>query len=152
MKNTKRAFTLVEMLIVIVIIGILAAALIPRLTGIQQRARDTSRQADVNQTNQAIQMYAVDNTGNYPTGVDYVGLEALLTNYLSDFPNEARSGQGLDATTCTTAGDNYWYAASAGSGYVVTANLESVSGGNDGTCNDIAAPDGNDGYFTIFGN
>jgi type II secretory pathway pseudopilin PulG len=37
------------MLIVIVIIGILAAALIPRLTGAQAQARDTARLADLNQ-------------------------------------------------------------------------------------------------------
>jgi prepilin-type N-terminal cleavage/methylation domain-containing protein len=41
MKN--RAFTLVEMLIVIIIIGLLAVALVPKLTAIQGRARDVAR-------------------------------------------------------------------------------------------------------------
>ena len=43
MSLKKKAFTLVEMLIVVVIIGILAAALIPRLTGAQSKARDAAR-------------------------------------------------------------------------------------------------------------
>ena len=49
------------MLIVIVIIGILAAALIPRVTGMQARARDTARSADINQLNTAIFLYQADN-------------------------------------------------------------------------------------------
>ena len=53
------------MLIVIVIIGVLAAALIPRLTGIQARARDTARTADMRQVSTAIEVYALDN-GSYP--------------------------------------------------------------------------------------
>ena len=64
--KTKKAFTLVEMLIVIVIIGILAAALIPKLQGMQGRARDVARKADLNQLGTAFQVYQVD-LGTYPT-------------------------------------------------------------------------------------
>lgn len=45
--DAKKTFTLIEMLIVIVIIGILAAALVPRLQSVQSRARDTKRKADL---------------------------------------------------------------------------------------------------------
>ena len=54
------------MLIVIVIIGILAAALIPRLTGIQGRARDTARKADLQQIGTALATYKLD-VASYPT-------------------------------------------------------------------------------------
>lgn len=53
------------MLIVIVIIGILAAALIPRLTSVQGRARDVARKSDLQQISTALATYNLDN-GNYP--------------------------------------------------------------------------------------
>jgi prepilin-type N-terminal cleavage/methylation domain-containing protein len=49
-KTNTKAFTLIELLIVIVIIGILAVALIPRLTGAQATSRDTARKATLQQT------------------------------------------------------------------------------------------------------
>jgi general secretion pathway protein G len=62
----KPAFTLVEMLIVIVIIGILAAALIPRLTSARSRANDTARKADLQQIATAIVAYQLD-AKTFPT-------------------------------------------------------------------------------------
>ena len=53
-KNTVKAFTLVEMLIVIVIIGILIAALMPRMQAAQWRARDVSRKTALSQIQSAI--------------------------------------------------------------------------------------------------
>lgn len=53
-KHTIKAFTLVEMLIVIVIIGILIASLMPRMQTAQWRARDVARKNDLSQVQTAI--------------------------------------------------------------------------------------------------
>ncbi len=58
----KLSFTLIEMLIVIVIIGVLAAALVPRLTSLQGRARDTKRKADFTTILNANEIFFIDNT------------------------------------------------------------------------------------------
>jgi prepilin-type N-terminal cleavage/methylation domain-containing protein len=55
--KTAKAFTLIELLIVIVIIGILAVALIPRLTGSQATARDTAKKATLQQVATVISAY-----------------------------------------------------------------------------------------------
>ena len=88
------------MLIVIVIIGILAAALIPRLTGIQSRARDVARAGDLTQLTQAIAIYALDNSGEYPNNgsADDNDFENITTNlsnqitgYLNSIPTPPQS-------------------------------------------------------------
>ncbi|MNQ41766.1 Fimbrial protein precursor [compost metagenome] len=66
LKPTKSGFTIVELLIVIVIIGILAAISITAYNGIQQRARDTQRKQDLADTAKALHLYYVDN-GNWVT-------------------------------------------------------------------------------------
>lgn len=67
-KNNVKAFTLVEMLIVIVIIGILIASLMPRMQSAQGRARDVARKNDLAQIQTAI-ITSQQDRGAYP-GMD----------------------------------------------------------------------------------
>ena len=61
LSSKHKSFTLIEMLIVIVIIGILAAALIPRLNSLQARARDTTRRTDTLTIYNALMSYQLNN-------------------------------------------------------------------------------------------
>ena len=58
-----------EMLIVVVIIGILAAAILPRLTGAQAATRDVARQKGLNDIASALEMYTTS-VGSYPDTPD----------------------------------------------------------------------------------
>lgn len=66
LKQKQSGFTIVELLIVIVIIGILAGLVITTFVGIQQRARNSERQTDINSIASQLEGYFAKNSG-YPT-------------------------------------------------------------------------------------
>jgi general secretion pathway protein G len=69
LKNKQSGFTIVELLIVIVIIGILAGLVITTFVGIQQRARNSERQTDINSVSSQLEGYFAKSSG-YPTLTD----------------------------------------------------------------------------------
>lgn len=75
MQNTK-TFTLIELVIVVVVLGILASVLIPRLRWVQERANYMSINTDFKSIADAIQMYNLD-TNDYPN--DVPGWYSLLS-------------------------------------------------------------------------
>lgn len=66
-RKTKKlpGFTIVELLIVIVVIGILASLVVTAYSGVQQRARITAAKADLQALAKATEVYRAD-SGNYP--------------------------------------------------------------------------------------
>jgi len=67
MSKKAYGFTIVELLIVIVVIGILAAITIVAYTGIQNRAHDTTVKSDLSSLARKLELYRVDDPANlYP--------------------------------------------------------------------------------------
>ena len=101
LRRLRRAFTLVEILLVVVIIGILAALVIPKIAGSSERARVTAAGADINGgIKSALGQYEVDN-GFYPKS-----LQDLLVQ-----PGNARNWHGpyLDKIPVDPWGNPYIY-------------------------------------------
>jgi prepilin-type N-terminal cleavage/methylation domain-containing protein len=103
LKQKSEGFTLVELLIVIVVIAILATLVIVTFTGIQQKARDSVRQTDIDALDEHLEAYYAEN-GYYPTLNDLDSSSWVATNM-----------KGLDySATQSPEGDNIAGTAGAG--------------------------------------
>ena len=85
-----RGFTLIEVMIVVVILGILAAVVVPKILDRPDQAKLTAAKADIANIMQALKLYRLDN-GFYPATDQ--GLQALVQKPASN-PQPANWKQG----------------------------------------------------------
>lgn len=124
-KKAQNGFTLIELMIVIVIMGLLATLLIPRIMERPEEARRIKAKVDIKTIESALKLYKID-TGNYPTTEQ--GLEALMRKPdTPPVPKKWRDGGYLegDAVPKDPWGNPYYYTASSSSG---TGSLSGTSG------------------------
>lgn len=96
-RRVQAGFTLIELMVVLVIIGVLAALIVPNVLDRADDARATAARTDVNNLVQALKLYRLDNQ-RYPTAEQ--GLRALIARpttapvppnwkpYLEKLPND----------------------------------------------------------------
>ncbi len=91
---TNGGFTLIELMVVIVILGILAGLIIPRIMGRPEEARQMKAKVQMESIETALRLYKLDN-GDYPTTEQ--GLQALVEPpTVGELPKAWRQGGYLE--------------------------------------------------------
>ena len=104
-----RGFTLIEIMVVITILGVLAALIVPRVVGRTDDAKIAAAKQDIASIMQALKLYRLDN-GRYPTTDQ--GLQALITKPTTEpVPSNWKQGGYIERSTVPTDpwGEPYKY-------------------------------------------
>jgi general secretion pathway protein G len=104
-RQTRAGFTLVEVMVVVVILGILAVLIVPRVLGRTDEARVAAAKHDIAALMQSLKLYHLDN-GRFPTNDQ--GLQALVTRPQSG-PAPTNWKPYLDKVPKDPWGNNYQY-------------------------------------------
>jgi type II secretion system protein G len=132
-------FTLLELLIVIVIIGILALLIIPNITSAPKKARDTQRKTDLRAIQKGMEEYFTSNNA-YPTATS--DLSAGTTPIMKTIPTDPKNS-GVYVYTYTNG--------TPAGGYTLKACLEN-SGDNGQFVTADTSCTGTDKAFTLLNN
>ena len=132
-KKVQAGLTMIEIMVVVVIIGILAALIVPNIAGRDDQARVSTVKSNLKAIAQALELYKLDNF-SYPTTSQ--GLEALVTNP-GDAPNWNSSGY-LKKLEKDPWGQPYMYLSPADSGpYEIISYGSDRQEGGEGVAADI---------------
>jgi general secretion pathway protein G len=123
----ERGFTLIEIMVVIIIMGILASIVALRLTGQTEQARQTQAETQIRIFESALELYKLDN-GSYPTTEQ--GLKALVeAPTVGKLPRKWREGGYLQKSSIPKDpwGNEYIYLSPG-----IHNNFDIMSYGDDG--------------------
>jgi len=102
-----KGFTLIELMVVLVILGVLAAIIAPKIMDRPDEARIISAKQDISSVVQALKLYRLDNI-RYPSTEQ--GLQALVTKpTIEPIPNNWKSGGYLERLPKDPWGNAYLY-------------------------------------------
>ena len=126
MRKATSGFTIVELLIVIVVIAILAAISVVAYNGIQTRARDNVRKADLSSIAKALELYRAD-FGEYPPSPANIGWCTQISH-----PSHPQVRNALQAIMSKIPKDplyadtyqDYFYRKNSEQSYTLAAELE----------------------------
>jgi prepilin-type N-terminal cleavage/methylation domain-containing protein len=101
MKNNKKGFTLIELMIVVAIIGILAAIAIPKFADLINKSKEGATKGGLSSVRSAVQVYYGDNEGWFPTDT----LACIIENakYIASIPQAKMPGTGHADSNAVTA-------------------------------------------------
>jgi prepilin-type N-terminal cleavage/methylation domain-containing protein len=121
MMRKNEGFTLIELMIVIAIIGILAAIAIPQFSAYRVRSYNAAAEADLRNAATAQEAYYVDKQTYVPNPVDLIGSTyGFYTSQGVTVPNGSAGAQGYTMTSYHTSGNRTYTL--AGPGGSVTTN------------------------------
>ena len=104
-KNGEKGFTLVELLVVVIIIGILAAVAVPIYLNQRKSAWRSSVQSDVKNASLVLETISTENNGKISIGTGGITCSATCTLYVGSDGSISTSGSG-DGDKVTVSSDN----------------------------------------------
>jgi len=107
--HVRKAFTLVEILIVVVILGILAAIVIPQFTSASEEAQASSAASQLATVRNQIELFRVRNNGDAPSATElFTDTGIVSEDYLRAAPANPRNGETSVGATSITEAPTDW--------------------------------------------